>query len=121
STGSRSPLRNRSVADRNRARLASPRNLGNRATKDHPMVSGKRIVAGAHAQRRVSGLLSGTLRRGGHCGLRVLITGAGGMVARALGAHCASLGDSVFPYDHQALDIADAERVMQALQRDEPE
>ena len=43
------------------------------------------------------------------------------MVARALGAHCASLGDSVFPYDHQALDIADAERVMQALQRDEPE
>jgi len=43
------------------------------------------------------------------------------MVGRALSAYCASLGDSVFPYDHQALDIADAERVTQALQRDEPE
>jgi len=43
------------------------------------------------------------------------------MVGRAVGAYCASLGDSVFAYDHQALDIADAERVAQMLQHDQPE
>jgi len=43
------------------------------------------------------------------------------MVGQAVSAYCASLGDSVFPYDHQKLDIADAERVTQALQQDQPE
>jgi dTDP-4-dehydrorhamnose reductase len=53
--------------------------------------------------------------------LKILITGAGGMVGRALSACCASLGDSVFPYDHGSLDIADSEQVSKALQQDQPE
>jgi dTDP-4-dehydrorhamnose reductase len=39
--------------------------------------------------------------------LRVLITGAGGLVGRALVEHCRANGDEVFAYDHQSLDIAD--------------
>ena len=53
--------------------------------------------------------------------MRVLVTGAGGMVGRALSAHCRSLGDEVLSYDHQALDIADREAVSSVLKRDEPE
>lgn len=52
--------------------------------------------------------------------LRVLVTGAGGMVGRAVCEHCISLGDSVFPYDHSGLEIADPDRVRQTLQSDRP-
>ena len=47
--------------------------------------------------------------------MRVLITGAGGLVGRALVEHCRANDDEVFAYDHQSLDIADsgaAERVI---------
>jgi len=43
------------------------------------------------------------------------------MVGQAVSTYCSSLGDSVFLYDHQKLDIADAERVKLALQQDQPE
>jgi dTDP-4-dehydrorhamnose reductase len=53
--------------------------------------------------------------------LRVLVTGAGGMVGRRVVECCTAVGDLVFPYDHQRLDIADYDRVMQVLQEDQPE
>lgn len=43
--------------------------------------------------------------------MKILITGAGGLVGRALAEHCRALGDEVFAYDHQSLDIADPEKV----------
>jgi len=42
---------------------------------------------------------------------RILITGAGGLVGRASIEHCLANGDEVVSYDHQSLDIGDAERV----------
>ena len=39
--------------------------------------------------------------------MRVLITGAAGMVGRALAEHCRSLGDEVFALDRDGLDITD--------------
>jgi dTDP-4-dehydrorhamnose reductase len=53
--------------------------------------------------------------------VKVLITGAGGMVGRTLTQFCAASGDEVFAYDHQSLDIADEESVMAAFERDRPE
>ena len=53
--------------------------------------------------------------------MRVLVTGAGGMVGRAAVEYCTAIGDLVFPYDHQRLDIADYDRVRQVLQQDKPE
>jgi dTDP-4-dehydrorhamnose reductase len=53
--------------------------------------------------------------------LRVLVTGAGGMVGRAVGENCRSNGDLVFSYAHQTLDISDADSVRQVLQQDKPE
>jgi len=53
--------------------------------------------------------------------LKVLVTGAGGMVGRAVGEYCRSSGDLVFSYDHQALDITDADRVRETLRQNEPE
>jgi dTDP-4-dehydrorhamnose reductase len=50
----------------------------------------------------------------------VLVTGAGGMVGRAVRAYCESAGDLVFAYDHRSLDIADADRVRQMLLKDQP-
>jgi len=40
--------------------------------------------------------------------MKILITGAKGLVGRALAEHCSRSGDEVFAYDHNALDIADA-------------
>jgi dTDP-4-dehydrorhamnose reductase len=51
----------------------------------------------------------------------VLVTGAGGMVGHAVCEYCESAGDLVFAYDYQSLDIADADRVKQTLQKDKPE
>jgi dTDP-4-dehydrorhamnose reductase len=53
--------------------------------------------------------------------LKVLVTGAGGMVGRAVSEFCRSSGDLVFAYDHQRLDISDSDRVSQTLQQDRPE
>jgi dTDP-4-dehydrorhamnose reductase len=50
-----------------------------------------------------------------------MVTGAGGMVGRAVREYCLASGDLVFPYDHQSLDIADFDSVTQALERDRPE
>ena len=43
--------------------------------------------------------------------MKVLITGAAGLVGRALSEHCRAQGDEVFAYDHQSLDIADPAKV----------
>ena len=53
--------------------------------------------------------------------MRVLITGAGGMVGRAVEEYCRASGDLVFPYDHQSLDISDSDRVHETLRREQPE
>lgn len=53
--------------------------------------------------------------------MKVLVTGAGGMVGRAVSEYCRSNGDTVFAYDHLALDITDADRVSEALQENRPE
>src|ERR687890_56881 len=39
--------------------------------------------------------------------MKVLITGAGGMVGRRLAEHCRALGDEVSAFDHAGLDITD--------------
>jgi len=43
--------------------------------------------------------------------LKLLITGAKGLVGRALVEHCSASGDEVFSYDHKSLDISDADAV----------
>ncbi len=53
--------------------------------------------------------------------MRVLVTGAAGMVGRALSEHCRSSGDEVFGYDRVGLDISDAHRVLETIERDRPE
>ncbi len=53
--------------------------------------------------------------------MRVLVTGAGGMVGRAVSEYCRSSGDLVLSYDHRGLDISDSDRVSYSLQRDQPE
>jgi dTDP-4-dehydrorhamnose reductase len=47
--------------------------------------------------------------------LKVLITGAAGMVGRALRQFCEASGDTVFAYDHARLDIANAEDVSRTV------
>ena len=40
--------------------------------------------------------------------MKVLVTGAGGLVGHAVSEHCAARGDDVFAFDHRSLDISDA-------------
>lgn len=47
--------------------------------------------------------------------MKILVTGANGLVGRALVEHCSASGDEVFSYDHDALDIANAEAVESAI------
>ena len=53
--------------------------------------------------------------------MKVLITGASGMVGRAVSDHCRSIGDLVLSYDHQALNIGDPDCVVHTLESDKPE
>ena len=53
--------------------------------------------------------------------MKILITGARGLVGRALTEHCRTHGDEVFAYDHQSLDIADPEKVKAIVGERRPE
>ena len=53
--------------------------------------------------------------------MRVLITGAGGMVGAALAAHCRAAGDEVFAHGRASLDITSAANVEEVLARERPE
>ena len=53
--------------------------------------------------------------------MRTLITGATGLVGRALVEHCLASGDEVLSYDHQGLDIADATAVESTILAKRPD
>jgi dTDP-4-dehydrorhamnose reductase len=53
--------------------------------------------------------------------VRVLITGAGGLVGRATAEHCNASGDEVVLYGHQELDITDRELVRQTILDRQPD
>ena len=53
--------------------------------------------------------------------MRVVVTGAAGMVGRALSEFCEASGDTVFAYDRRALDIANREDVLRAIGSTKPD
>lgn len=53
--------------------------------------------------------------------MRVLVTGAGGMVGRAVVDYCAAQGDQVLAHDRHSLDIADAAAVCATFERERPQ
>lgn len=53
--------------------------------------------------------------------MRVLVTGASGMVGQAVIKHCARLNDEVFAHDHRSLDIADETQVRAVFERERPQ
>lgn len=53
--------------------------------------------------------------------MKILITGANGMVARTAVAHCQSIGDEVLPFTRQELDIADQEQVFSVFAETKPD
>lgn len=53
--------------------------------------------------------------------MRILIAGAGGMVGRALVAHCRRLNDEVSAHDRAGLDITRADKVRETFARVRPE
>lgn len=53
--------------------------------------------------------------------MKVMVTGAGGLVGRAVVEHCANQGDAVSALDHRALDITDELRVNAAFDRQQPD
>ena len=53
--------------------------------------------------------------------MKVLITGAAGMVGRALAEHCRERGDEVFAFDHAGLDITDERAARETFARLRPD
>lgn len=53
--------------------------------------------------------------------MKVLVTGAGGMVGRAVVEHCTARGDEVVAHGHASLDIADERAVTDAFERERPD
>lgn len=53
--------------------------------------------------------------------MKVLITGAGGMVGGVLAGHCRGLGDDVLAFDREGLDITDERATREAFGRLRPE
>ena len=50
-----------------------------------------------------------------------MVTGAGGMVGRAVVAHCTAQGQGVTGFDHHNLDITDEVKVNSAFERERPD
>ena len=53
--------------------------------------------------------------------MRILVTGAAGLVGSALVEHCSGIGDAVISYDHKGLDITDARAVEAIIVNERPE
>ncbi len=53
--------------------------------------------------------------------MKILVTGAGGMMGSAVAEHCRASGDEVFAHNHQSLDITDDAAVRAALAREIPD
>lgn len=53
--------------------------------------------------------------------MKIAVTGANGMVARAVIAHCRGLGDDVVAYTREELDISDAGEVLERITTDAPD
>ncbi|MDQ3798363.1 MAG: dTDP-4-dehydrorhamnose reductase [Acidobacteriota bacterium] len=53
--------------------------------------------------------------------MKILVTGANGMVAGAAIEYYQSIGDEVFPFTRQQLDIADKEQVFSAVEETKPD
>ena len=53
--------------------------------------------------------------------MKILITGANGMVARAARAHCGSIGDDVVALTRHEMDIADRDAVFRTVQSERPD
>jgi dTDP-4-dehydrorhamnose reductase len=53
--------------------------------------------------------------------MKVLITGAGGMLGRALVEHCRGRGDEVFAHERGGLDITEERAVSEAFERARPD
>lgn len=53
--------------------------------------------------------------------MRILITGAKGLVGTALSEHCSAGGDSVAGYDHESLDITDSRAVEAVFAKELPD
>lgn len=53
--------------------------------------------------------------------MRILVTGAGGMVGKAVSEFCRLNGDEVFSYDHAHLDIGSSELVSSTIKRVNPD
>lgn len=53
--------------------------------------------------------------------MKILVTGAGGMLGRAVVEYCGELGDEVFAYDRAALDISAGARVNEIFEQDQPD
>jgi dTDP-4-dehydrorhamnose reductase len=53
--------------------------------------------------------------------MKVLITGAGGMVGRAVAEHCRGRGDEVFAHGREGLDITEEQAVLAAFEEARPD
>jgi dTDP-4-dehydrorhamnose reductase len=53
--------------------------------------------------------------------MKILVTGANGMVAKAAIEHCISVGDDVLALAHQDLDISDKPAVFEFFKREKPD
>ena len=53
--------------------------------------------------------------------MKVMVTGAGGMVGRAVVAHCTAQRESVAAFDHHTLDIADELSLNATFERERPD
>ncbi|HEV2884113.1 MAG TPA: dTDP-4-dehydrorhamnose reductase, partial [Pyrinomonadaceae bacterium] len=58
---------------------------------------------------------------GGWRKLKVMVTGAQGLVGRAVKSHCEEIADTVVAYDRRALDITDAAQVMATIEEVRPD
>src|SRR5258708_7599155 len=100
--------------------MVSTGNLGKRLAQNDRVVQNEHRLGRARSQWRVSRVLHSAIRRGGRRPLKLIVTGAGGLVGRSLVDLWLSEGDHVLGLNHATMDITDKGVGDSILNRERP-
>src|ERR1041385_7528500 len=96
-------------------------NMGEWPRKNYRMVPEQSGVDRARPKRRITRILRQTIWSRGRQTLKLIVTGAGGMVGRAVVRYCTTRGAQVTAMEHAVLDITSESMIASAFERERPD
>src|ERR1043165_3350314 len=101
--------------------METARDVGERTEQNYRLVPEQSCLGRARAQRSLSRVLCATIWKRGRRTLKVVVTGAAGLVGRATVSWFAARGDEVIGLTRDELDISDESAVRQTVGAQSPD